>query len=487
MFKGPGPFPNPEIYYRTQPKFEDRSLIEGNRLEVTQVAQRVEGIIDRSRIDRIQRLPVPPIPEPIPDIVIEGIDLKKFIEALLKTIKDIDWENVKKELGGSLNSLVVSLIAIGNKELVNIPLPNLEALRKLLDKYKDKLPKDQLEKINEQINNLIKKLKEKNKQGSSQEITPDEWLRREKEKNNQVDEARRNPTKGFMTSEERDARNLREEDENRSLLDKLIAEISRIENKRAREMANNLVRSISELSNPSESAETRKRIAKIIALIGAILAMSGLLTGSSSRGEQVGTNTIYPDIYGNQPDIELENDSSTGNRVVEQRPSRQTPDANITDQINILEGINIQGSQDALELFGVSLGSIADRRGEGVISIENKTDDRSVATIMAEKNREVVWLAVTNVNGERVILNLERGASVDENGVPILDLNKLSEGELTALANGTLTWNTVEVKNGVRLSSASQNGAVNLQAEAQKLLSNKIMNRVLGARGENLR
>jgi len=106
---------------------------------------------------------------------------------------------------------------------------------------------------------------------------------------------------------------------------------------------------------------------------------------------------------------------------------------------------------------------------------------------MAEKNREVVWLAITNVNGEQIILNLERGASVDENGVPILDLNKLSEGELVALANGTLTWNTVEVQNGVQMGSATQNGAVNLKAEAQRLLRNTIRDRVFGARGENLR
>jgi len=456
MFKSPNTYKNPEIFSTTQPKFEDRTLNEGEgwraQPEAENNASQVELALGLSTtIVTETREPIIGVPAPeIPTFILETKpeNPSDLLKELLTRVRSVDWKKFSELIGGNVKRLMAALVTIeGNKDLAN-STPKLQELLNRLNELLNQLTPEEKKKLSDAMNESSKNfIDEESKKDKSQDIL-----------------------------------------ENDSLFKNLLKEIEKVKDERLKPIIQNLLSSVNEISRQPLSSETKKQLGKLISLIGLILAMSGLLTTSGREKIQVGTNDVYEDIYGNQPKVTEElpteeiGGTSTTKRQVEQKP-----DAGVNETpIDILQGVQIVSADEALQLFGERLGSKIDTRGKNVISIENKTGNKTVMQEMSESERKPDFILVAEVNGERVLINLQQHVEYVD-GTPTINLDNLSDTELGLLRNGNpIIWGVNEVKNGVDTGPVVQMGTITgLSERASQIITNRIMNQIIEAQSRN--
>ena len=421
-------------------KFEGNVLFESPGMGIQEVLKE-NNLRD---IDRViaENIKVFNIPEPRPELHYRKRirepepTFRTTIYDFFKLMKQVDWGKVKEELGGSLKSLGIAIVAFGDRELVNIDLPNIEKLSKGYEKLISELPQVDQEKIKAEIAKMQAGLREKFKKEKPQS-SPNQEKVGQGEKRTSANEI----------------------------------------NKRA--SLEQAINDLSDLLNKTVDPETRRKIRSIISTISVLLATLPLLSGSSQISNKAEAQNIYGDIYGNIPSEE---------KSPERKIRREIPDEGVvSDKVDILKGIKISNAEDSLELFGARLGSKIGIAGENIITIENKSDDRGSSIVMKDRERMGDFVIVTkDADDKRVFIDL-KNYTTEINGDIALDLNNLPEEILYSIANGHLIWGDFEYKNGVATSSFVQRGEITgIKDEAQSLLNKTIMNRILKERNKNI-
>lgn len=451
MFKGPDRYPNPEIFSTTKEQFEDESLNEGGP-EAVNNARQVELALGLSTtITTETRKPIIGVPAPeIPTFILDTKpeNPANLLKELLARVRSVDWKKFSELIGGNVKRLMAALVTIeGNKDLAN-STPRLQELLNRLNELLNQLTPEEKKKLSDAMNESSKNfINEESKKDKSQDIL-----------------------------------------ENDSLFKNLLKEIEKIKDERLRPLIQNLLNSINEISRQPANSETKKQLGKLVSLIGLILAMSGLLTTSGREKVQVGTNDVYVDIYGNPKVTEEEIPTEEiGGTSTTKRPVEQKPDAGVNETpIDILQGVQIVSADEALQLFGERLGSKIDTRGKNVISIENKTGNKTVMQEMSESERKPDFILVAEVNGERVLINLQQHVEYID-GTPTINLDNLSDTELGLLRNGNpIIWGVNEIKNGVDTGPVVQMGTITgLSERASQIISNRIMTQIIEAQSRN--
>ena len=403
-------------------------------------ALRTEDALERSIIPLPQELPSP-IPEPVPD------NVNQFLKNLLKSIRDIDWKKFGDEMQGKIGELLISLSAIGEKNIIDIPLPKLEEIQKKLEEMLKRLTPEQRNKIENEMQNSAQ-----------------EWLRKEREKNQRFEDAIKNPTKGFMTKEERDAR---DKEDGFGVLDNLERSSEKVQSESIRNLLKDLIKNARELGQDLSSEKNRKLFNKLISSIGLLIAMSGLLGGSSPvKSEGVGDNTIYSDIYGRKPKVTETTTANVTGRVTE-----QIPDLGITEPtLDIFQNYSLASAEEARNIFGANLGSKFDGSN---LFVENKSDSRGSMTVAGTSGTELNFVLVSR--GEDGTTSYSKlTPQSNEKGDLSVDLNNLTDQQLKEVASGShVVWGFNE--QGKSFKQAGDSTSPEIRRKAQEILQQRII------------
>lgn len=380
----------------------------------------------------------------------EKIDVQKLINDFLSLIKDTDFEELKKKLGKDYEKFIQALIMLGNKNIINIELPDnnlgkiIKELRDSISKLDPKIQSKILDQMSLAIAGYIKK-KEQSLEAVASETIPDDWFEISPSERNRIINSftiNKQSTEDFLKS-------------NRGYLEKLVGDIQE---------------KIDRIGNDPKYQRDIKGLKNLISTILFILAASGLQTGAKPNQTTSDKATFiksgYEEIY--TPGFSTQKDEVF---------YQQSPDSNINDEkIEILKNISITSAEEARQEFGVKLGSVFGKRGLNVISIENKSGDQSVVQIMSEKNKQPLFVIIRHTktpDGKLVIepMNIESGYEIIE-GVPTLNLNKLSEADRARLENGEeyhLVYGTYEKQNGAITKPFSQLGEISVSELIKEL------------------
>jgi hypothetical protein len=384
-----------------------------------------------------------PNPDPYIDysryrIDFDGVDLLTILAGLLRLLK-LNLEELKEKLGDDFDKFLKALILSLDKNVIDIEIPEgdfkkiLEELRKIISKLDPKIQKQIYEQIMLAITGYIKA--EMNKK-QEKEVRDEEWY--------QISPSEREAIIRKFSIDKRSTEEFLEA--NRSVMEKII---------------NNIQKTIENLSLEAKNKTEVKKLKKLISTLLFILAATSIqqttARNNSGTGERVSNpQSSYVDTY------------SSSQVPESQRIYQQTADQSVSEKpINMLEGIKITSAAEALEELGVSVGAMFGKRGDQILSIENKSTEESVISILNNKNKKPMFLIIRHYfdNDGNLVVEpqyLDSGYGVIDD-TPVLNLELLSENDRRRLQNTTeyhLVYGLYEEKNGVITTPFTQLGEV---------------------------
>lgn len=389
-----------------------------------------------------------------------GINIQDVLKEIYKNLK-VDWNKIKEDLGGSLKKLNLAIIAFGDKDLINIELPNLRKLVEELESLISTLSKENQEKLRSQIAKIREQIKRKEKDQKTNTPSPEDKLLAERARFAEMERLKREAIAGFRNIEN----------------GKSIPTPERALEKADRQI-NEALKRIKDIFNQTVDPKIRREILVIIAILSSISALNTSGGETKSTTDEITSNPNTTSIIDGTTNA-INTDNTEFNKT---QRREQTPDNSVSSKegvIDKLEGIKLQSREEAREMFGVTIGSVIGQRGANVISIENKTNNQGVKNILLEKNRKIDFVIVLkNENGETEgYLDLSKFIESFENN-PGINLENIPDDILVKMLSNPLIYGHHEEISGEVTQNMVQSGEITgLRKYIEKIILDREIDR----------